>query len=666
MRYFYQTLPDFAFPEETTQPALGTIVPYLRPEDESAPGTYVGNAVTGTPLDIVFVPKWPALVPELRIGESLTVAKLGLPAVRGQTSVELIYQQSAANDSTADTPIANRLGSARLFDPTRAKVFKLEGNSSKSALNRIPGSVKTSDYIGKTYFPNLPPHLSQRLFFDPAVGKHGSLVFVGEFKDELFGEKYLLLNMMSAADIVAAKALCDVSDEDKALWDAAIDGLSTTMETFKEDPAKRGTYIVDITKNVDIGEDELAEVKNDDTAVDSYAISATGGGAGYVVMVAGNGRAFTPVGEPVSFHIFRVTKPLYRGELKVIASANPLDEKLTLQHSADFAGKPEEYEFEWRYAPPVEGQAPGLYSFNRALLVGDSDGSSANQWQLYRNPGANFTQLRGMSDETSSRANGTVNLPVQQVVINDGNGSAANGRSIPNVVLRRAFEVANRPLSLYLSLALQPRDGAVVYVNGARLAAHNVPGQQSSFTAGTPGPDYSPLPLLYEVPAEVIQQGANVITLELYTSADAGYASTVNARLEGALEVENIAAWIALPVGQDEELGDTPGAAKGKVRHIVEGSNIRTLSDNYYIMRYRALNSSNAAFQSNGGWSKWVSPQLAEGWIKRALAGISPFRQRITDLFNNPVDTDVSLVMQAGQRWEGDIALNLQISTISG
>jgi hypothetical protein len=39
-------------------------------------------------------------------------------------------------------------------------------------------------------------------------------------------------------------------------------------------------------------------------------------------------------------------------------------------------------------------------------------------------------------------------------------------------------------------------------------------------------------------------------------------------------------------------------------------------------------------------WSDWTAPQLAEGWIKRVLAGINPFNQRITDLFNNAVNTD--------------------------
>ena len=41
------------------------------------------------------------------------------------------------------------------------------------------------------------------------------------------------------------------------------------------------------------------------------------------------------------------------------------------------------------------------------------------------------------------------------------------------------------------------------------------------------------------------------------------------------------------------------------------------------------------------------------------LAGINPFNQRVSDLFNNRVNTDVSILTQAGARWEGDVALNL-------
>jgi hypothetical protein len=51
---------------------------------------------------------------------------------------------------------------------------------------------------------------------------------------------------------------------------------------------------------------------------------------------------------------------------------------------------------------------------------------------------------------------------------------------------------------------------------------------------------------------------------------------------------------------------------------------------------------------------------LAEGWIKRVLAGINPFEQRITDYQNATVNTIVSMISQAGSRAVGDVALNLE------
>ncbi len=76
-----------------------------------------------------------------------------------------------------------------------------------------------------------------------------------------------------------------------------------------------------------------------------------------------------------------------------------------------------------------------------------------------------------------------------------------------------------------------------------------------------------------------------------------------------------------------------------------------SLKDNYYIMHYRKVGTTT--------WSTWTTPALAEGWIKRVLAGINPFNQRLSDFSNNTINTDVSLLTQAGKRWEGDVALTL-------
>ena len=86
-------------------------------------------------------------------------------------------------------------------------------------------------------------------------------------------------------------------------------------------------------------------------------------------------------------------------------------------------------------------------------------------------------------------------------------------------------------------------------------------------------------------------------------------------------------------------------------------ADILALIDNYVIMRYKAKNNTNYPIQSKK-WSKWTEPQLVEGWIKRVLAGINPFNQRSKNLFSNRVNT-VSMLTQAGEKWEGDVALNL-------
>jgi len=117
--------------------------------------------------------------------------------------------------------------------------------------------------------------------------------------------------------------------------------------------------------------------------------------------------------------------------------------------------------------------------------------------------------------------------------------------------------------------------------------------------------------------------------------------------------------WVRLDAGSGETAGQLTGSVQGKSQHVIQGNSLLTLTDNYFTMRYRARESTNAAFVANAGWSQWVDPQLAEGWIKRALAGINPFQQRVTNLFSNEINTDVSLVQQAGRRWEGDVALNL-------
>lgn len=743
MQFYYKTLPGFFYPGLAQQPDVGTITPYLRPKNTD--GTFAGDAVNGdadnngdgddNSLGIIYRPVWPEGTPVLQMAETLTLPKRGLPAVRGQRSLEIVYQQSQLQ---AGKGITDR--SAILHDPTREKVFLLGPKESTTTLGKIPASVKTSSFRGKTYFPNLPPHLSERFFFDLNRGQNGALVFLGQFFNEPVGEDYLLLNVIGQKDLADLKGLCVADDERKALWDTAIsDGLQTVLELFVENRAKPGTFIPSSPET--IGPSALAEVKDDDVAVDSYALTAVGPGTGYVTLIAGNGlnTGVQPAEEPVAVQIIRVVDQLYPGELKIVKSSNPLAEKLTLQQVVDLAGKVEDYEFEWKITSPVDGQPPAVYQNTRQLLLGDG------AWQHIRfplpgdSPGS-VSETATPSTRRAAEVNGSVvalsRIPFQTVATNDAklyfqlppgsfspaaqnnvvvryqDGAQINatvvpapagqpaatlvaeidaGQSLPSgssriidlyeptladqpqSIVFREFSVSSAtPYSqYYLSLTLDTALGAKVYVNGSLAVTANL--NQGNSTTVTAPNGFSALPRVYRLGSETfaggVRSGDNTthrIAVELFSSALPNVVQTFNLRLE-AYQVADLASgantpW--LPLGSTKY--------QDKVRAILgENADVRALSDNYLIARYRPTNPSHASFRPdvNGvkqGWSQWTDPQLAEGWIKRVLAGINPFSQRVTDLFNNRVNTDASILTQAGARWEGDVALNLDTINNAG
>ena len=487
LRYYYKTEPSFAWPGLVSPPLPGSIVPYLRPIDPET-NEFVGDpaAKETEALDIVYRPYWPERdpkdasqpLPTLRYGATLTMPAVGLPGVKDFKTARLLYQQSIA----ADISDVEDVGvSAVLHDPTRAKYADVSTHFPDT--NKMPPSVQTTLYQGKYYFPQLPPHLAERVFMDPNRGSHGQLVLTGQYKQEFLGENYLMLNVLRGNDLQAVFDLCPAADTaNRDDWEALVNDLSSDIETFYENPDVPRTYIPNPGLTVESGVGDLAEIGDDNIAVDSYAISATGPGGGYVTLVEAGGTAFTQPGDPVSLHIFKVGgERLERGELKIIPSANPLSELLTLQHSLDVAGRFDEFEYEWKIGAPVDGFPP----------------------------------------------------------------------------------VTDASMSRYLAL-------------------HNI-------------------------------------------------------------------------------TTDHP-------RHTLGGAGIQALSDNYVVMRYRPMNADHPLYKeanadrsnlSDDDWSPWTAPALAEGWIKRVLAGINPFNQRITDLFNNRANTDVSIITQAGRRWEGDVALNL-------
>ena len=414
LRYFYPVQPGFFIPG-TNPPPVGANVPLL----DLRAGTL------GTPIDVHYNTTWPSEVPELRVGETLVKPKNGLPQIAGQSSVEILYQQAEAFDLTS---------SARLIDPTRIRSVPLA---------QLPPDVQTRVRGGNLHFPALPPHLEGRVSYDPVARR---LQLGGQFVEPPAGESYLLLNVLTPRERTILAGLTT-----DATWQNAVVNL-----------ASQAASVIAVGPN---------------TPFDSLALTAGDGQTtGYVTLAFGNSTNLSAPSEPISLSIIKVTCPLYRGELKVIESPNPLAEQLTLRHSGDFAGKPDDFVFEWRTLPPVDG------------------------------------------------------LP-------------------------------------------------------------------------------SPLP-----PEQ----------------------------------------WTLFP--------PNPATGVGAVDITISGPGLFTLSDNYFIARYRRINGG----ACGPGFSDWTAPMLAEGWIKRVLAGIGPFEQRVQEYQDTQVNTIVSMISQAGARAVGDVALNLDAVNQAG
>ncbi len=670
MKLYYLSRAGFFVPGSpgSGEPAVGTVLPFLRPAARSGQImslTAIDDGQLDQPLPIIYRPAWPANPPELRVGETLTLPKFNLPQVRGQKSAQIYYQQSIAQAAPATLLTKN---SVTLHDPTREKIIALD--DAAVGLDKLPAALKITASRGKTYFQGLPPHLQTRLYLDPARGAKGTLVFTGVFHEEIAGDDYLDLNLLTAAEETAVKGLIAASATDKAKWDAAIDALNTRVETFKPDPAQFGSYTVDTSKNVDVGENDLAIIKDPNTAVDSYAVTATGQGTGFVTMVFGNGNAFTPEGDSVTVHVFKVASQLYVGDLKLVKSSNPLDEQVTLRHSGDFAGRPEDYEFEWRWATG-EASEPGIYATTMAKRLGDPAATPAatDKWIIVSDPGGIRPTTAQYTAAGAAQALGSRDVHPASYT------DADRGAGFPALCAKSSVGVdfaSGVPGSIVLSLDIGTHDGLVLYVNGRTALAYNAPEPQFTLTnsrsgltnlgkASAGGNDRLKQ---FAIAPSYFTAAVNTIEIALYSTADLNAVSALTVVLEAAQEVDLVTTGTTWQTAPDPTGKNTNTAIIGGDPANPFGGPQFVLNDRWFTMRYKPKAGTGNVLGTP--YSRWMPPQSVEGWVKRVLAAINPFEQRVKDLFNNQVNTDVSVITQAGKRWEGDIALNMDTVNDAG
>lgn len=306
MKFYYPVEAGFYFPflPASQQPAVGTHVPWLS-----------GQNLEGAPIDCVYTASWPANVPVLNVVGTLIEQRDGLPAIRGQKSVGLVYQQSVTTNTDASIADAR---SVVLIDPTVARTAPLADLATGIQSYVDPGT-------GYTFFSGVPPDLTDRLYFNPTASAANALQLIGEFKqfypNAVSPYDYLRLNLLTPDQL---QQVLNIPGADAA-WTNAVAALPSTPVILNDDV----------------------------TPFDSIALSAgIGRGRGYVSLIFNNSvnpKMVSP-GDPISMQIILVDRPLYVGELDVIQSSSPLDTQLNLRYTADFAGQASSYEFEWQYA----------------------------------------------------------------------------------------------------------------------------------------------------------------------------------------------------------------------------------------------------------------------------------------------------------------------------
>lgn len=116
----------------------------------------------------------------------------------------------------------------------------------------------------------------------------------------------------------------------------------------------------------------------------------------YVVVAENNDSSLG--GLPVGLHVIRVDDSLARGALAVIQADNVLDERVTLRHTADFAGQPESFVFQWFY----QVDADGFSATNVPAVASDGSITNLGAWVPYPDGGAGVNDVTLGTGGTSS------------------------------------------------------------------------------------------------------------------------------------------------------------------------------------------------------------------------------------------------------------------------
>ena len=386
--YMYYPMQDgFYFPsvDASHQPDVGTPVAWLSCVVTNAFGKYEisppsGNEVlsrTSRPYPWKWNVSWPETAPELKVGQTLTVASEGLPEVWNAKSIAVLYPQ--------DNTVSN---TAVLYDPTVVRCAKVQASDFSCTLGAVPeyfgfdtsskGNVTLRR--GKYYFKDVPPAISGRFYFDSTAGSlTNAFCLAGELEESASGASVLYVNAINAEEKTALLQLPmyeEMSDAAKASWEKIVNGLPTAPKqvSVSSFAASSGNTV------------STNEIAVNYVPVDHYALTAMGGGFGYLTFIENDGTKEMGVsdGDPISMHVIKVVPEYYAG--RVTAREDPenlLSQQLSILYTESFGGDASKFEFEWKKSfPTASGKVPDDYEGGYSHVFGSTPAAGLTRFVI--------------------------------------------------------------------------------------------------------------------------------------------------------------------------------------------------------------------------------------------------------------------------------------------
>ena len=606
-KYAYPMQTGFYFPSLAVQPEVGTPVAWLSCGGVENPDlALITDVESGAQWQ--WTVTWPENVPELKLGQVLTKANLGLPEMWNAASMAICYP----NPTAADVAMGTAATVVKLIDPTvvQTSTVTLPVNSSfPDEYGFVLGASGTTTLRkGKYYFNGLPPSISDRFYItveDGGIlnpGLHATMNLIGQYVEKEAGGSYLELNVLTDAERAAIKALCVLDATQKATevanWNAAADSLAVT----EVDPSPRTNFGAAGVKSTGKKEMELA-------------FPSAGTFTNWLYKIAADNSALASERFTVSaFELSNLATPLtvLAGKKANIPGAAFATWTTTSNVTMKVKGARLEHA-KSRYS---ELKLDEYLGRTWGYVIGDDSSPEVTfvqgyfSWETTEYPAAN-TYIG--QDHYALVADGT-GIGYVTLIENDNPDTTQVAEGLP--VQMHVIKVVPE-----------------LYADGIAVLSDPLNKLSEKLT------------LLYRTPLG--STAGNYEFQWCYTTPNT----------DGTVPEKGTAAWKDKIIDNglvSVQLGETGGSLQDYV-------------NTFYTLRYRPIKNSatwNLLAKEHPGWtdddfwSAWADEQLAEGWLQRVLNSITPFSQRVEDFYNNPSDIAFTMLEQIGKPYQGDVALN--------